>query len=114
MPGRRNTVAVATSVERAALNEVRFREANERIDERRVELGLDVRTPYLCECEDERCTTVVRLRPDEYAEARRTPRTFVLSSGHRFREGDILAHRDGWMIVEKHGTAGQIAEETSG
>lgn len=104
---------VTTSVERAALNEVRFREANEHIDGRRVELGLEIRTPYLCECEDERCTEVVRLTPDEYAGARRSPRTFLLASGHPFREGEILCEHDGYVIVEKHGRAGAIAEEES-
>jgi hypothetical protein len=104
---------VATSVERAAHNEVRFREANEHIDDRRAELGVDTRTPYLCECEDERCTEVVRLKPDEYAAARRSPRTFLLAAGHAFREGEIVSEHDGYVIVEKHGRAGEIAEEAS-
>jgi hypothetical protein len=105
---------MATSVERAALNEVRFREANEQIDERRVELGLAFRTPYLCECEDEACVGIVRLSPEEYRAARETPRTFVLALGHPFREGRVLVERDGYMIVEKDGTSGEIAEEAAG
>jgi len=104
---------VATSVERAALNEVRFREANEHIDEQRIRLGLEARTPYLCECEDPSCTEVLRLTPDEYGGARRSPRTFLLAAGHPYREGEILSEHDGYVIVEKQGRAGEIAVEES-
>ena len=102
---------MTTSVERAALNEVRFREANEHIERRRVELDVDMRTPYICECEDETCTEIVRLSPAEYSEARATARRFVLSPGHPFREGQIVVERDGYMVVEKDGESGRIAEE---
>lgn len=44
--------------ERAAQNEVTFREANSTIEDRRAALGVDARTPYLCECEDERFLVV--------------------------------------------------------
>jgi hypothetical protein len=101
---------MATSIERAALNEVRFREANEHIERRRSELGVEERAPYLCECEEEMCTVVVRLSPAEYREARATPRRFVLAVGHPFREGEIVAERGNYMIVEKEGESGRIAE----
>ena len=101
---------MATSVERAALNEVRFREANEQIERRRAELGFDGRTPYLCECEDASCVEVITLTPEEYRDARANARCFLLVDGHPFREGDIVAGGDGYVVVEKDGESGRIAE----
>ena len=56
MDGRAGT----QSEERAARNEVLFREANEKLSDKRKELELDGETPFLCECGDPECT---ELRP---------------------------------------------------
>ncbi len=48
--------------QRALENERLFRSANERIDERRRELDVDERTPYLCECEEPTCTELIGSR----------------------------------------------------
>ena len=67
------------SAERAAANEARFRAANEQIHDKVIELDLAERTsPYLCECEDERCTTIVLLTSKQYEAVRSSPRRFLL------------------------------------
>ena len=95
--------------ERAAQNEAAFREANEKIDAKRRELELEHATPYLCECEDESCTELVRLTESEYRHARAEPRRFVVSRGHQHRDR-IVEERIGYVLVEKSGAGGRIAE----
>ena len=85
------------SLERATLNELRFREFNESIDERRAELGIDERIPYLCECEDADCREFVRLSPAEYRSARVDQRHFLLARGIRFAPaGSSIAAAGTW------------------
>ena len=100
-----------TSVERATKNELRFREANEKIEHRRAELGVDERVPYLCECEEPRCRELVRLSADEYRAARVDERHFLLIEDHPFRSGRVVKRRDGYMIVEKSGEAADVIED---
>ena len=100
------------SEERAAKNEATFREANEKIDSRRRDLELDHATPYLCECEDETCTNLVRLTAAEYERARAEPRRFVVSRGHQHRDR-VIDERIEYVLVEKSGVGGEIAEETA-
>ena len=99
------------SVERATKNELRFREANARIYEVAEGLEIDRAIPFVCECERPDCRQLVRLGGADYARARVTPRHFVLATGHPYRSGRIEAEGDGWMIVEKSGEAGRIAEQ---
>jgi hypothetical protein len=90
---------VERSAERAAANEARFREANEQIDEKVHELGsLDRSAPYLCECEEELCTTIVLLTAAEYEGVRSRSRRFVV-------------RHDGFTVIEKTGEEGRIVEE---
>ena len=57
---------MTTSEERAAKNEISFREATERLGATRAELAAEGRTPFLYECSDPRSTDVVRLTHAEY------------------------------------------------
>jgi hypothetical protein len=86
----------------ALRNESIFREANERIAERRDELdAVDGLTPFLCECEDETCTAIMRISNADYAQVRRDPVYFVVVPGHPTR-GEETDHRgDGWVCVRK-------------
>jgi hypothetical protein len=102
---------VERSVERAAANEARFREANEQIDEKVHELGsLDRPAPYLCECEEERCTTIVLLTAEEYEHVRGDPRRFVVAPGHQ-EDDQVVDRHDGFTVIEKTGEEGRIVEE---
>jgi hypothetical protein len=98
------------SVARAAQNEVAFRNANQEIEQRRAELELDGPTPFLCECEEEQCQTLLFLSLDEYVGARKKPNWFVLAPGHEFRSGTIRSSNEHFMVVEKHGLAKEISE----
>ena len=100
------------SAERAAANEARFRQANEQIHEKVLELGAqDGRAPYLCECEEERCTTVVLLTADEYEDVRSRSRRFVVARGHDDPDDHVVDSHDGFTVIEKTGEEGQVVEE---
>jgi len=104
---------VGRSEEQAARNESVFREANEGIAARRAELGaIEGGTPFLCECEEESCTELVHLTPEEYEALRSEPNHFVIASGHPSRATKNIREGDGWTIVAKDGVAGEIARET--
>ena len=100
------------SEERAARNEVAFRDANESIDDRRRELELGGATPYLCECEDQGCTQLVRLTLAQYEQVRATPRRFLIARGHS-SNGDVVERHGEYVIVEKEGISGEIAEDAA-
>jgi hypothetical protein len=91
---------VAISDERALENERLFRSANERIHDRRTELDLDGRTPYLCECEDQTCTQLIRLTRDEYAGIRSIGARFVIAPGHPTR-GEPVERNEHFVVVDK-------------
>lgn len=100
------------SAERAAANEARFRQANEQIHGKVLELGTSDRTaPYLCECEDERCTTVILLTAAEYENVRSDPRRFAVASGHEDGDTRVVNRRDGFTVIEKTGEEGRLVEE---
>ena len=101
------------SSERSAKNEARFREANEQLEQRRIELlgdGDDRATPFLCECERTTCTAVVLLTLDEYEVARGSRRRFVICPEHVADNARVVARRDAYWLVEKQGEAGRVAE----
>jgi hypothetical protein len=101
----------ARSIERAARNQVRFREANEGIDRRRQELGVEgERFPLLCECDRERCTELFQVRPVEYETARENERRFLVVEGH---DGGarVIGRHDGFVIIEKDGREGELVQE---
>jgi hypothetical protein len=91
---------MAISDERALENERLFRSANEQIHDRRTQLDLDGRTPYLCECEDQACTHLIRLTRDEYAGIRSTGARFVIAPGHPTR-GKPVERNDHYVVVDK-------------
>ena len=100
------------SAARAATNEARFREANEQIDEKVLELGsLDRPAPYLCECEEERCTTVVLLTAAEYEHVRGGSRRFVVAPGHEDGNARAVDRHEGYTVIEKTGEEGRLVEE---
>ena len=74
---------------------------------------LDGPLPALCECADPHCTTVLRVTPRQYEAVRSDPRWFLSAPGH---EGNVQAWahviemNHGFVVVEKIGEAGEIAE----
>jgi hypothetical protein len=88
--------------------------ANEQIHHKVVELELaERRNPYLCECEDERCTTVVLLTSEEYAAVRSSPRRFLLAPDHQSPDDHVVAEHDRYTVVDKTGEEGRLVEESA-
>jgi hypothetical protein len=103
---------VERSAERAAANEARFREANEQIQGKVLELGPNEQpAPYLCECEDPGCTTVVLLTAAEYEDVRSESRRFLVAPGHEDGTARVLGEHGAFTVIEKTGEEGRIVEE---
>jgi hypothetical protein len=101
------------SAERVALNDATFRNANEGIEEKAESLDVDP-APFLCECADETCTQIIRLTLQEYKEIRAEPTHFLNVPGHQVTAGPharVVAEREGYVIVQKVGVAGDIVAE---
>jgi hypothetical protein len=79
---------------RISTNEARFAAANDQIAEVATTLEPRPRVPFLCECPDPRCSTVVELSLGEYAAVRLFAQRYLVSA--RCRGGE-LAHT---LLVE--------------
>jgi hypothetical protein len=102
--------------ERIAINQSRFREANERIELAADKMGLVGPVPFICECAQVDCVEIVRLSIEGYEEVRHDPRLFFTAPGHQqiavdAGAGVVVGDGDGYMLVEKVGVAGEVAED---
>jgi hypothetical protein len=110
-------VTAGMSAERVARNDAIFRGANDRIGSVAEELGARGPIPFVCECADPGCRTVVRLSIDEYQSIRRDPTLFINAVGHEesaAAHGELVARADGHVVVRKVGEAGRIAAALEG
>ncbi len=98
--------------QRTAKNESLFREVNERIGEaaqRTVAIATDA--DFVCECASLACTERITIGLDEYEWVRSEPTRFMVAAGHEQADIEqIVARRNGYVIVEKVGEAGEEAE----
>jgi hypothetical protein len=94
-----------------ARTESMFREANEKLRGSRVPLAADhERTPFLCECEDVRCTTMLLLTVAEYESGRESGDSFLIAPGHDDGAGgEALKSTARYVLVRKSGRAGALA-----
>ena len=99
---------------RIAENEARFRDANERIEEAVLRLEPSAQTlPFVGECGRASCLTIIRLTIEQYEAARDDPRYFLCEPGHEMVGnglGRVVRDMGKFVIVEKIGEAGEIAE----
>jgi len=98
---------------RVAHNESLFRDANERIASAARRLDLEgVELPFLCECSRATCTEIVRLTLPVFRSLRSSGRTFVCVPAHGRTGGSerIVDEKPGYVVVEKLGRVGEIAE----
>jgi hypothetical protein len=105
---------VDPAAERVARNDAIFRDANEKIAEAAVRLERERPVPFICECADPRCTTLVYVSLEEYAEIRRDDTHFLNAPGHDVAAGPhatVIERRDGYDIVEKLGEAAELVRE---
>jgi len=100
---------MSRSTQQAAENEATFRLANESLEQKADELDLSgERTPYLCECEDELCTKVIRLSREEYEQVRKYPKRFVMVPGHQEPADRVVQEEAGFTVIEKSGEEGEL------
>jgi hypothetical protein len=98
---------------RNAHNEAVFREINERIEagpwpDERGNLAA-----FRCECGEFGCNVLIEVALDTYERVRADARHFLLFPGHEAPDIEVVVERaTGYVVVEKQGTAGEIAEET--
>ncbi len=96
---------------RSVRTESTFRDANEKLRSSRERLAADhERTPFLCECEDVRCRTLLLLTVEEYELARESGDLFLIAPGHEGRTvGVALTSTEHYVLVRKVGRAGELA-----
>ena len=101
--------------QRAARNEALFREVNENIARLEERHGTTATEPaYVCECADAGCAEQIAVDPETYRRVRADPRLFFVRPGHEDAQLERIVERhDTYLVVEKTGAAGEVAEQTS-
>jgi hypothetical protein len=100
--------------QRAARNEALFREVNENIARLEERHGTATEPAYVCECANAGCAEQIVIDPKTYRRVREEPRLFFVRSGHDDPQLErVVETHDEYLIVEKTGEAGKIAEQTS-
>ena len=97
---------VSSSEERAARNELLFREVNEQIEEMSERIRRADTFAIVCECSHGDCLAGVEVEPDAYRTVRSHPLRFFLSPGHEQPDIEQVVERTaGYIVVEKTGIA---------
>jgi hypothetical protein len=98
--------------ERAARNQSLFRHLNERLREVEDALVHVTETFVIaCECADMSCVEMLDIDPSDYGTIRADPRWFVVLPGHVYADVErVIRQTNGYVVVEKLGTAGEVAE----
>jgi len=101
---------MALSVERAAKNQVFFREVNERIaDLSEHTLDGDAGL-FVCECSHEDCRELLEITLAEYAAVRGDGARFAVVPGHEIAAIERVVENNGrFAVVEKFAEAGTVA-----
>jgi hypothetical protein len=98
---------------RVARNEAIFRDVNEAIQSGRWPGEKEV-APFRCECGLFGCARLVELKVSEYERIRTHPRRFLVAIDHNLPEAEIIVERHaGYLVIEKQGRAGEVAEATN-
>lgn len=98
--------------QRAARNEALFREVNKNIARLEQRHGTTPGEPvYVCECANAACTEQLAVEPEIYLRVREHPRRFFVVPGHQDPQLErVIERHRAYLIVEKTGTAGEVAE----
>jgi hypothetical protein len=99
---------------RMAENQARFRDANEQLEQAAENLRMDTGVPFLCECPDMNCTTIIPLSLSEYEAIRSSPLRFFAAVDHEIvRDGfsRVIEQTERYVIAEKQGLAAETVEE---
>jgi hypothetical protein len=99
--------------QRIAANEAAFRSINEGIQRGQWPGEETATIAFRCECAQLGCNRMIELSVRDYERIRRFGRRFAVASGHELPEGEtVVDRRDGYVVVEKFGQAGALAEAT--
>lgn len=98
--------------QRAARNESLFREVNRNIAVLEERHGSPNEEPiFVCECANAGCAEQLAVEPEVYRRVRENPRWFFLIPGHEDPQLERVVERHpGYLVVEKTGIAGEVAE----
>ena len=97
---------------RAAKKQMLFRSVNDRIRE----LGEPSLAPveFACECADETCLEKIPLTTQQFLAIESDRNRFIVLRGHELPDvEDVVAVRDGFLIVSMRGAAAVFIEEHS-
>ena len=82
-------------------NETRSRDINEKIDESN-ESEAGTAKPFVCECSDGSCTSMIDLTHLEYEEVRAHGTHFAIATDHESPDLDLMvSERGGFAIIQK-------------
>jgi hypothetical protein len=96
-----------------AANESAFRDVNEAIASGRWPGEVAARVPFRCECGRLGCNLMVDMTVGEYEQVRCDGRRFLVLPGHvTAATEDVVEDRGAYLVIEKRGEAGRLAEET--
>lgn len=102
------------TAERIGRNDATFRGLNEQLSDAATNLRIDDGVPFICECAEPTCTTLVRLSLAEYEGIRSQPTHFLNAPGHQVAAqgaGRVVEEREGYVIVEKVGRAAEVVRD---
>jgi hypothetical protein len=97
---------------RIAANESTFRDVNEAIEAGRWPGERHGRVAFRCECAKLGCNLMIELTTDEYERIRGNSRWFLVAFDHHVPDAEtVVETRGNYVVVEKRGEAGRLAEE---
>jgi hypothetical protein len=98
---------------RQAARETVFRDVNEAIDRGNWPGDEDKPSAYRCECGRLDCSELLPMTPEAYERIRSDPCRFLVLPGHENPQIEtVVERRPSYVVVEKRGEAGTIAEAT--
>jgi hypothetical protein len=98
---------------RMARNESMFREVNEAIENGRWPGEDDAPVAFCCECANLGCGQLIELSLRDYERVRANPRRFIVAVDHHAPGVEAIAEAfERYLVVEKTGEAGRVAEAT--
>jgi hypothetical protein len=101
------------AADRIAQNEQVFRQINERIEAGHWPADAAELVAFRCECASLGCNQLIELTLADYEAVRADSRHFVLVPGHEIPAVErIVDRRAAYLVVEKVGVAGEVAEAT--
>jgi hypothetical protein len=80
---------MASRTTRREQNQIRFREANERLHNAVEDQSSPMQpVPFLCECADNDCMGTVEVTLTEWQDVASTPNQYLMEAGHQRSEGE--------------------------